>query len=153
MITQNIIYSPWERTKGLCQCLMTTLLLFSLLWLFSFVSAFLTSLIKLILWLKFSTGKRQGKNMVVGARTIWSCFISKLVSWPCASSVASLHPMLCIPMDCSPPGFSVHGILQATILEWVTISFSKGYSQPRDQTRSPALQADFLPSELSGKFS
>jgi len=56
-------------------------------------------------------------------------------------------------MDCSPPGSSVHGILQATILEWVTISFSKGYSQPRDQTRSPALQADFLPSELSGKFS
>ena len=36
---------------------------------------------------------------------------------------------------CSLPGFSVHGVLQARILEWVTISFSRGSSQPRDQTR------------------
>ena len=134
-MAQNIIYSPWERTKGPWLCLMTTWLLFILLRLFSFVSAFLTSLIKLILWLKFSTGKRQGKNMVVGARTIWSCFISKLVSWPCASSVASSHPMLCIPMDCSPSGFSVHGILQATILEWVAMPPSRGPSWPRDGIR------------------
>ena len=38
------------------------------------------------------------------------------------------------PMDCSLPGFSVHGILQARILEWVTISFSRGSSRPRDRT-------------------
>ena len=38
-------------------------------------------------------------------------------------------------MDCSPPGFSVHGILQARILKWVAISFSRGSSQPRDQTQ------------------
>ena len=38
------------------------------------------------------------------------------------------------PPDCSPPVFSVHGIFQATILEWVAISFSRGASQPRDQT-------------------
>ena len=38
-------------------------------------------------------------------------------------------------MDCSLPGFSVHGILQARILEWFTISFSRGSSQPRDRTR------------------
>ena len=37
-------------------------------------------------------------------------------------------------MDCSPPGFSVHGISLARILEWVAISSSRGYSQPRDQT-------------------
>ena len=37
-------------------------------------------------------------------------------------------------MDCSPPGSSVHGVLQARILEWVAISFSRGSSQPRDQT-------------------
>ena len=37
-------------------------------------------------------------------------------------------------MDCSPPGFSVHGILQARILQWVAIHFSWGYSQPRDRT-------------------
>ena len=39
---------------------------------------------------------------------------------------------LCDPMNCSPPGFSVHGILQAKILEWVAISFSRGSSQLRD---------------------
>ena len=39
------------------------------------------------------------------------------------------------PMDCRLPGYSVHGILQARILEWVTISFSRGSSRPRDQTR------------------
>ena len=38
------------------------------------------------------------------------------------------------PMDCSPLGSSVHGILQARILEWVTISFSGGSSWPRDRT-------------------
>ena len=42
---------------------------------------------------------------------------------------------LCDPVDCSLPGFSVHGILQARILEWVAISFSRGSSQPRDRTR------------------
>ena len=41
---------------------------------------------------------------------------------------------LCDPMDCSPPGSSVHGILQTRILEWVAISFSKGSSWPRDRT-------------------
>ena len=39
---------------------------------------------------------------------------------------------LCDPVDYSPPGSSVHGILQARILEWVAISFSRGYSQTRD---------------------
>ena len=38
------------------------------------------------------------------------------------------------PMDCSPPGSSVHGILQARILEWAAISFSRGSSWPRDWT-------------------
>ena len=42
---------------------------------------------------------------------------------------------LCDPRDCSPPGSFVHGILQARILEWVAISFSRGSSQPRDQTQ------------------
>ena len=42
---------------------------------------------------------------------------------------------LCNPMDCSLPGSSTHGIFQAIVLEWIAISFSKGSSQPRDQTR------------------
>jgi len=50
--------------------------------------------------------------------------------WWCSCSVVSL----CDPMDCSPPGSSVHGILQARILEWVAISSSGGSSPPRDWT-------------------
>ena len=69
-------------------------------------------------------------------------------------------PTLCGPMDCSPPGSSVHGILQARILEWVAISFWGGSSQPKDWIRvsnpriesgSPALQTCSLPSEPPGK--
>ena len=42
---------------------------------------------------------------------------------------------LCDPMDCCLPGSSVHGIVQARILEWVAISFSRESSQPRDRTQ------------------
>ena len=51
------------------------------------------------------------------------------------------------PIDWGSPGFSIHGILQARILEWVAIPFSRGFSQPR----SPRLQADSLPAEPQGK--
>ena len=44
-------------------------------------------------------------------------------------------PTLRDPMDCSPPGFPVHGTLQSRTLEWGAISFSRGSSRPRDQTR------------------
>ena len=49
--------------------------------------------------------------------------------------VAQLCPTLCDPVDCSLPGSSVQGILQARILEWVAISFSRESSRPRDRTR------------------
>ena len=57
-------------------------------------------------------------------------------------------------MDCSPPGSSVHGILQARILEWAATLFSRGTSQPDPgvEPQSPALQADSLPSEKPGKL-
>ena len=48
--------------------------------------------------------------------------------------VAQSCPTLCDPTDCSPPDSSVHGILQARILEWVAISFSRGSSWLRDST-------------------
>ena len=48
--------------------------------------------------------------------------------------VAQLYPTLCDPMDSSLPGSSVHGILQARILEWVAIPFSRESSWPRDWT-------------------
>ena len=48
------------------------------------------------------------------------------------SDVAQSCPTLCDPMDCGLPRSSVHGAFQARVLEWVTISFSRGSSQPRD---------------------
>ena len=51
---------------------------------------------------------------------------------------------LCDPMDCSPTGFSVHGILQARILEWVAIPFSRGSSWPRDQTLVSCIAGRFF---------
>ena len=54
-------------------------------------------------------------------------------------------PTLCNPMDSSPPGSSVHGILQARILEWIiTIPFSRGSSQPRDQTQISCIGRQIL---------
>ena len=49
--------------------------------------------------------------------------------------MSQLCPTPCDPMDCSLPGSSVHGIFQARVLEWVSISFSRGSSWPRDQTQ------------------
>ena len=56
-------------------------------------------------------------------------------SWSCESEVAQSCPTLCDPVDCSPPGSSVHGILRPRILEWVAISFSRGSSRPRGRTQ------------------
>ena len=53
----------------------------------------------------------------------------------------------CDPMDCSPPGPSVNGILQARILEWVAIPFFRNLPDPGIEPGSSALQADSLPSE------
>ena len=77
--------------------------------------------------------------MIVKSRVIW-----------CVSVTQSCLT-LCDLMDYSPPGSSVHGILQARILEYVFISFSRGSSPPRIEPRSPALEADFLLSEARGK--
>ena len=60
--------------------------------------------------------------------------------------VAQSGLTLCDPMDYSPPGSSVHGILQVRILEWVAISFSRGSSQPRDRTRVSCIAGGFFAS-------
>ena len=57
---------------------------------------------------------------------------------------------LCNPVDCSPPGFSVHEILQARILEWVAMPSSRGSSRPRDRTQVSHF-AGFFTTEPPGK--
>ena len=63
---------------------------------------------------------------------------------PISVLVAQLHPTLCDPMGCSPPGSSVHGILQARILEWVAMPSSRGSSQPRDRTHIACIDRYIL---------
>ena len=64
--------------------------------------------------------------------------------------VAQSYLTLCDPTVCSLAGSSVHGILQARILEWVAIPSSRGSSQPRIEPASPALQVDSLLSDVQG---
>ena len=77
------------------------------------------------------------KQTLLWLRWKWKCYLLDRV-W-----------LFVTPGTCSPPGSSVHGILQARILEWVGIPFSRGSSWPRDRTWIPSLQAGSLPSASS----
>ena len=71
----------------------------------------------------------------------------------CAKSLQSCLTLR-DPMDCSPPGSSIHGILQTKILEWVAMPSSRGSSRPRNQTRvscSSSVADRFFTNELPGK--
>ena len=79
-------------------------------------------------------------------------FIFLLTNY-CACVVTQSSRTLCSPVDCSPPGSSVHGIFQARILEWVVISSTRGSSDPGIKPASPvspAFPTDSLPKEPSG---
>ena len=72
--------------------------------------------------------KDSGQVLTEPACSTWeSVYLRVLVAQSCST--------LCDPMDCSLPDSSVHGILQAGILEWVGISFSRGPFRSRDQTQ------------------
>ena len=77
----------------------------------------------------------------------WQCpqrangFQLTLIDWVL---VIQSCPTLCNPVDCSQPASSDRGILQARILEWVAIPFSRGSSQPRDQTRVSCIASRFF---------
>ena len=79
------------------------------------------------------------ENALVIANTLFQQHKRWLYTWTSPdrkkSEVAQSCLTLCDPVDCSRPSSSVHGVLQARILEWVAISFSRGSSQPRDQIR------------------
>ena len=78
-----------------------------------------------------------GKNTGVGCHFLLQCMKVKS-----ESEAAQSCPTFIDPMDCSLPGSSVHGIFQARVLEWVTIPFSRGSPQCRDEPGSFALQED-----------
>ena len=89
-------------------------------------------------WLKRSWGDhRQGP-----------CFpLTSCISFHCIPSLNCVSQScltLCNPMGCSPPGSSAHGILQARILEWVAMPFSRGSSRPRDWTQDSCPAGRFI---------
>ena len=89
---------------------------------------------------QFQTSLNTTGNLLIHNRELG---FKVLVAW---SSLT-----LCDPMDCNPPGSSVHGILQARILEWA-IPFPGDLPNPRVKSRSFVLQADSLLSEPPEKL-
>ena len=86
--------------------------------------------------------QRVGHDWVTELNSPWEILLVMWVQVLCL--VAQLYPTLWDSMDCSPPGSSVHGILQARILEWVAIPSCRGYSQPRDWTQVSHIADRFL---------
>ena len=80
--------------------------------------------------MKLEKKPKKTQNIV---STVWPWILPPDPFWAMLCC-AQLCLTLCDPMDCSLPGSSFHGIFQARILEWIAISFSRGSSQPRDQT-------------------
>ena len=73
----------------------------------------------------------MAKRMSLGITESPRC-VAEMVVGLCVVFVTQPRPSLCDPKDCSPPGSSVHGLLQARILDWIFMPFSRGSSQPRD---------------------
>ena len=86
-------------------------------------------------------GSRESENYFFSP---WERNFRKLGLYEWRGCAVLCRVRLCDPMDCSSPGSSVHGILQARILEWVAISFSRGSSWPRDQTHIPCIGRQIL---------
>ena len=93
-------------------------------------------------WLDSITNSRDMNlsklQEIVKTRGSWCAEVHEVTkSWiwlQSESEVAQSFPTLCDHMDCNLPGFSVLGIFQTRVLEWVAISFSRESSQPRDRT-------------------
>ena len=85
-------------------------------------------------------------------KTVYLCTLSKILCFLCLRVQSLSHLWLfCDPMDCSPPGSSVHGILPAKILEYVVISSSRGSCQPRDWTHAFCIGSGFFTPEPLGR--
>ena len=106
-----------------------------------------------VLWVKHLGKEWNASKCIFDLHILSStCFISHIfVSLHYESEVKVLVAQscltLCDPMDCSPPGSSVHGILQARILEWLPCPPPGDLPNPGIEPGSPAFQANSLPSE------
>ena len=89
---------------------------------------------------------RPDRAIMKSGYTNWKHFAKHQLQCVCMCVWAQLfsHSALCDPMDCSQPGSSIYGIFQARKLERVAISYSRGSSQPRDQTHVPCIGRQIL---------
>ena len=92
---------------------------------------------------------KQALEIVAEKGSILCTFLTLQVKM-CVLAVQSC-PTLCNPVDCSPLVSSVLEILQVRILEWVTIPFSRGSSQPRDRTQVSYIAGRFFTISATGK--
>ena len=97
------------------------------------------------------SGPKRTKTIMPKKEREWTCGRKYSVSAAAAKSL-QLCLTLCDPIDGSPPGSSVHGILQARILEWVAIPFSRGCSQPRGWTQVSCIAGIFFTPEPPGSL-
>ena len=90
---------------------------------------------------------------MLGYINIYKCYMLMLYLFlsPKWSEVTQSCPALCDPMDYSPPGSSVLGIFQARVLEWIAISFFRGSSWSRDQTRGSCIAGRHFTVWATGK--
>ena len=83
----------------------------------------------------------KGLKIISPLPNLVFAFLLSVKKW---KSISRFSRVQLFAMDCSPPGSSVHGILQARILEWVAMPFSRGSSWPRDQTQVPCTAGRFF---------
>ena len=88
---------------------------------------------------RFEVSLGGDKSIICSLESVNICLGFILLLSESESEVAQLCPSLCDPMGCSPPDSSVPGILQARILEWVAISYSRGSSQARDRIHASCV--------------
>ena len=98
--------------------------------------------------LSFSSSQSY-RQMFVAQNNRCCRITSRSLATECVRAQSCLT--LCDPMDCSPPGSFVHQISQARILEWVSISSSRGSSRPRDRTCISCMVGGFFTTEPPGK--
>ena len=112
----------------------------------AFKSHFLKDIIVEITETEQNIEKKNEKQNEDSIRDLWDNMKNTNICIMCVQSVLVTQSCLtlCDPMDCSPPGFSLYGIFQAKILEWVAIPFSRGSSPPRDQTRVSCIIGRFF---------
>ena len=90
----------------------------------------------------------RGRNLLfiwtIVSWLLFLCFCTPLLPLVVVALATQWRPIPGDPIDCSPPGSSIHGILQARTLEWVAIPFSRGSSWPRHRSRVSCIAGRFF---------